>query len=236
MNSNVQDDTIDLKELFFSLISEWKVITLCILLSIVSAIIYLRATENVYQTDALVQIKSNKSSPLAGLSSDMAAMASLAGLGGMGSSSTQSEIELLKSRAILGQAIKDLNLDIQIQPKENFFQKIVSDNNYIKTYTTQDILLKKEGQRLVIAQFQVPKFYENKALLLTFEDNKYKIHDYKTEQLLKEGELNRVLRDGPWNISVSGNINSGQQFILQKNSLPVAMSNMLKNFDAQEKG
>lgn len=236
MNSNVQDDTIDLKELFFSLIAEWKVITLCILLSIVSAIIYLRTTENVYQTDALVQIKSNKSSPLAGLSSDMAAMASLAGLGGMGSSSTQSEIELLKSRAILGQAIKDLNLDIQIQPKENFFQKIVSDNNYIKTYTTQDILLKKEGQRLVIAQFQVPKFYENKALLLTFEDNKYKIHDYKTEQLLKEGELNRVLRDGPWNISVSGNINSGQQFILQKNSLPVAMSNILKNFDAQEKG
>lgn len=236
MNSNVQDDTIDLKELFFSLISEWKVITLCILLSIVSAIIYLRTTENVYQTDALVQIKSNKSSPLAGLSSDMAAMASLAGLGGMGSSSTQSEIELLKSRAILGQAIKDLNLDIQIQPKENFFQKIVSDNNYIKTYTTQDILLKKEGQRLVITQFQVPKFYENKALLLTFEDNKYKIHDYKTEQLLKEGELNRVLRDGPWNISVSGNINSGQQFILQKNSLPVAMSNILKNFDAQEKG
>ena len=236
MNSNVQDDTIDLKELFFSLISEWKVITLCILLSIVSAIIYLCTTENVYQTDALVQIKSNKSSPLAGLSSDMAAMASLAGLGGMGSSSTQSEIELLKSRAILGQAIKDLNLDIQIQPKENFFQKIVSDNNYIKTYTTQDILLKKEGQRLVITQFQVPKFYENKALLLTFEDNKYKIHDYKTEQLLKEGELNRVLRDGPWNISVSGNINSGQQFILQKNSLPVAMSNMLKNFDAQEKG
>ena len=236
MNSNVQDDTIDLKELFFSLIAEWKVITLCILLSIVSAIIYLRTTENVYQTDALVQIKSNKSSPLAGLSSDMAAMASLAGLGGMGSSSTESEIELLKSRAILGQAIKDLNLDIQIQPKENFFQKIVSDNNYIKTYTTQDILLKKEGQRLVIAQFQVPKFYENKALLLTFEDNKYKIHDYKTEQLLKEGELNRVLRDGPWNISVSGNINSGQQFILQKNSLPVAMSNILKNFDAQEKG
>ena len=100
MNSNVQDDTIDLKELFFSLISEWKVITLCILLSIVSAIIYLCTTENVYQTDALVQIKSNKSSPLAGLSSDMAAMASLAGLGGMGSSSTQSEIELLKLEEI----------------------------------------------------------------------------------------------------------------------------------------
>ena len=59
MNSNVQDDTIDLKELFFSLIAQWKLISLCILLSIVSAIIYLRTTETIYQTDALVQIKSN---------------------------------------------------------------------------------------------------------------------------------------------------------------------------------
>ncbi|WP_218673010.1 hypothetical protein, partial [Klebsiella pneumoniae] len=71
--------------------------------------------------------------------------------------------------------------------------------------------------------FQVPKFYENKALLLTVEDNKYTIHDYKTEQLLKKGELNQALRDGSWNISISGNIKSGQQFILQKNSLPIAV-------------
>jgi len=47
MNSNVQDDTIDLKELFFSLIAEWKIISLCVLLSLVSAFIYLRTTETV---------------------------------------------------------------------------------------------------------------------------------------------------------------------------------------------
>lgn len=236
MNSNVQDDTIDLKELFFSLIAEWKIISLCILLSLVSAFIYLRTTETVYQTDALLQIKSNTSSPLAGLSSDMAAMASLAGLGGMGNSSTQGEIELLKSRAILGQAIKDLNLDILIQPKKNIFQKILSDNNYIKTHTPQGILLEEANHKLAINKFQVPKFYENKALLIIFKDNKYTIYDHKTEQILQEGKLNQVLRNGSWNINISGSIKSGQPFVIQKHSLPIAMSNILKNFNAQEKG
>ncbi|MGE8560899.1 MAG: Wzz/FepE/Etk N-terminal domain-containing protein, partial [Acinetobacter sp.] len=62
-NSNTNDDTIDLKELFFSLIEQWKVIVLCILLTLICAILYLRTTHEQYQTDALVQIKSNKSSP-----------------------------------------------------------------------------------------------------------------------------------------------------------------------------
>lgn len=236
MNSNVQDDTIDLKELFFSLIAEWKIISLCVLLSLVSAFIYLRTTDTIYQTDALLQIKSNTSSPLAGLSSDMAAMASLAGVGGMGNSSTQGEIELLKSRAILGQAIKDLNLDILIQPKKNIFQKVLSDNNYIKTYTPQAILLEETNQKLEITKFQVPKNYENKALLIIFKDSKYTIYDHKTERILQEGKLNQVLSNGSWNINISGSIKSGQPFIIQKNSLPIAMSNILNNFNVQEKG
>lgn len=236
MNSNVQDDTIDLKELFFLLIAEWKIISLCVLLSLVSVFIYLRTTDTIYQTDALLQIKSNTSSPLAGLSSDMAAMASLAGVGRMGNSSTQGEIELLKSRAILGQAIKDLNLDILIQPKKNIFQKVLSDNNYIKTYTPQGILLEEANHKLAINEFQVPKFYENKALLIIFKDNKYTIYDHKTKQILQEGKLNQSLRNGSWNINISGSIKSGQPFIIQKNSLPIAMSNILNNFNVQEKG
>lgn len=236
MNSNEQDDTIDLKELFFSLIAEWKIISLCVLLSLVSVFIYLRTTGTVYQTDALLQIKSNTSSPLAGLSSDMAAMASLSGVGGMGNSSTQGEIELLKSRAILGQAIKDLNLDILIQPKKNIFQKVLSDNNYIKTYTPQAILLEETNQKLAITKFQVPKNYENKALLIIFKDSKYTIYDHKTERILQEGKLNQVLSNGSWNINISGSIKSGQPFIIQKNSLPIAMSNILNNFNVQEKG
>ncbi|MFX5701172.1 Wzz/FepE/Etk N-terminal domain-containing protein, partial [Acinetobacter baumannii] len=51
------EDTIDLKELFFSLIAQWKLIVLCILISLVCALIYLRVTPNTYSVDALVQVE-----------------------------------------------------------------------------------------------------------------------------------------------------------------------------------
>ncbi len=241
MNPNTSldtEDTIDLKELFFSLIEQWKTIILCILIALVSAFLYLTSTTPIYQTDALIEVKSNKSSPLAGLSSEMAAMASFAGLGGVGGSSIQSETELLKSRAIFGKAIQDLHLDIHFSPKINTLQKILSNDHFIKSYTTQglSISLKNKNQNLSISEFKIPKFYENKELLLVFKNNTYTIFDNKTEQILKKGIVGQPLVDGTWSIHISGNLTSEQEFIIQKSSLPNAMSNILKKFNVSEKG
>lgn len=242
MNPNTSldtEDTIDLKELFFSLIEQWKTIILCILIALVSAFLYLTITTPIYQTDALIQIKSNKSSPLAGLSSEMAAMASFAGLGGIGNSSIQSETELLKSRAIFGKAIQDLHLDIHFYPKTNTLQKILSNNDdFIKSYTIQglSVALNNKNQNLIISEFKIPKFYENKELLLAFKNNTYTIFDNKTEQILKKGIVGQPLVDGTWSIHISGNLTSEQEFIIQKSSLPNAMSNILKKFNVSEKG
>ncbi|WP_171501116.1 polysaccharide biosynthesis tyrosine autokinase [Acinetobacter towneri] len=241
MNPNTSldtEDTIDLKELFFSLIEQWKTIILCILIALVSAFLYLTSTTPIYQTDALIEVKSNKSSPLAGLSSEMAAMASFSGLGGVGGSSIQSETELLKSRAIFGKAIQDLHLDIHFSPKINTLQKILSNDDFIKSYTTQglSISLKNKNQNLSISEFKIPKFYENKELLLVFKNNTYTIFDNKTEQILKKGIVGQPLVDGTWNIHISGNLTSEQEFIIQKSSLPNAMSNILKKFNVSEKG
>lgn len=236
-NSNLNDDTIDLKELFFSLIEQWKIIFICILLAVVCAFLYIASTNAQYQTDALVQIKSNKSSPLAGLSSDMAAMASLAGLGGIGGgSSTQSEIELLKSRAIFGKAIQDLHLDLNIQAEQSFFQKILSSNDYIKQYSPQGILLTEKNNHISISRFDIPKYYENKNLRLVIKSDQYLINDTKTDERLIQGKLNQISKQGEWYIDISGRIEAEQVFSVQKNSLPAAMSTILKNFNAQEKG
>ncbi|MFS4157679.1 hypothetical protein B8U75_02150, partial [Acinetobacter baumannii] len=50
-NTNTED-TIDLKELFFSLIAQWKLIALCVILSVVCALLYLRVTPDTYSVDA----------------------------------------------------------------------------------------------------------------------------------------------------------------------------------------
>ncbi|HCL58984.1 MAG TPA: tyrosine protein kinase, partial [Acinetobacter sp.] len=67
------EDTIDLKELFFSLIAQWKLITICILLSLIAALLYLRITPDTYNVDALVQVEDSKgaSSALLGDLSNM---------------------------------------------------------------------------------------------------------------------------------------------------------------------
>ena len=107
-NSKTNDDTIDLKELFFSLIAQWKVIALCVILSLICALLYLRITPNTYSTDALVQVEESKGAGAAALLGDLSSVVDQ-------KSPAQAEIEILKSRMVLGQVIQDLNLNIQIQ-------------------------------------------------------------------------------------------------------------------------
>ena len=104
-NTNTED-TIDLKELFFSLIAQWKLIALCVILSLVCALLYLRTTPDTYSVDALVQVEESKGTSAA-LLGDLSSMIEQ-------KQPAQAEIELLKSRLVLGSFIKNLNLDLNI--------------------------------------------------------------------------------------------------------------------------
>ena len=121
-NTNTED-TIDLKELFFSLIAQWKLIALCVILSLVCALLYLRTTPDTYQVDALVQVEENKgaSAALLGDLSDMIEQKSPA----------QAEIEILKSRLVLGTVIDRLNLNIRIHGTEDsFWSRLLNKHEY----------------------------------------------------------------------------------------------------------
>jgi tyrosine-protein kinase Etk/Wzc len=231
------EDNINLKEIFFSLLESWKIIGLCILLTSLCAVLYLQTTAKQYQTDALVQIKSTKASPLAGLSSEMAAMASLTGLAGAaGGSNTQAELELLKSRTILGQAIQDLNLDLQIQAKQGLFSKFFSNDSFEKQYTPQGLLLKNAENYLYFIKFEPPKALENRNLNFILNQDKYTVYDEKTEKLLIQGQLGKTVNKNNWKIQINGSPQNQAEFLIQKNSLPAAMSIVKKNFNAQENG
>lgn len=100
------EDTIDLKELFFSLLAQWKLIALCIILSLVCALLYLRTTPDTYAVDAMVQVEDNKGASAA-LLGDLSSMMEQ-------KSPAQAEIEILKSRLVLGTVIDRLNLNIRV--------------------------------------------------------------------------------------------------------------------------
>ncbi|MFX7242859.1 Wzz/FepE/Etk N-terminal domain-containing protein, partial [Acinetobacter baumannii] len=113
---------MDLKELFFSLIAQWKLIVLCILISLVCALIYLRVTPNTYSVDALVQVEDTKSAASAALLGELSKMVDQ-------KSPAQAEIEVLTSRMVLGQVINNLNLDITIKNHDDtFFNRLLSQD------------------------------------------------------------------------------------------------------------
>lgn len=233
------EDTIDLRELFFSLIAQWKLILLCVLLAIVFALLYLRVTPDTYSVDALVQVESQKGGASAALLGQE--LSSIMDGAGIGQQLAQAEIEILRSRLVVGTTIEKLNLDISIQPKNNsVFQKLISVSNFETQYSSRGVSVENDTDRFDIQQFTVPNKYLNSALLLTLTDNKeITLTDLDKEEVVFKGKLNQnnilSTRDGLWKVTIFGN-SLQDEYVITKQALPTAVSDFLDNYSAAERG
>lgn len=233
------EDTIDLRELFFSLIAQWKLILLCVLLAIVFALLYLRVTPDTYSVDALVQVESQKGGASAALLGQE--LSSIMDGAGIGQQLAQAEIEILRSRLVVGTTIEKLNLDISIQPKNNsVFQRLISVSNFETQYSSRGVSVENDTDRFDIQQFTVPNKYLNSALLLTLTDNKeITLTDLDKEEVVFKGKLNQnnilSTRDGLWKVTIFGNPLQ-DEYVITKQALPTAVNNVLDSFSAAERG
>ena len=167
-NSSTSEDTIDLKELFFSLIAQWKLIALCIIFSLICALLYLRVTQPIYATDAMVLVEDSKSAASAALLGELSQLS-----GAMGQKSpADAEIEVLRSRMVLGQVIRDLNLDIEIKaPEDSAFNRLISEKKSTVDYTPTEVVYQNKSSVVQIKQLNVPDFYLDEPLQLKFNES-----------------------------------------------------------------
>lgn len=234
-NSKTNDDTIDLKELFFSLIAQWKVIALCVILSLICALLYLRVTPNTYSTDALVQVEESKGAGAAALLGDLSSVVEQ-------KSPAQAEIEILKSRMVLGTVIQDLNLNIQIQDDEDGkLHRLFNKDEILLDYRKDGVFYQKNQSSFLIKQFNVPAFYQNKALTLDLTTpNQFKLIDVEKEQVIFTGKLNQlnqnIDRYGSWYIEIESKAPFKQTFTIVKQSLPAAVTSLNADYSVAEKG
>lgn len=104
---NRHDDEIDLMQLVGSIWDgRWIIIAVTLAFTVLG-VGYALIQTPIYRADALIQVE-EKQGGLPG-------MADLAGILGEASSSS-AEIELIKSRRVLGTVVENLNLDIQVTP------------------------------------------------------------------------------------------------------------------------
>ncbi|GAM33054.1 tyrosine-protein kinase, autophosphorylates [Acinetobacter calcoaceticus] len=234
MNQNTNtEDTIDLKELFFSLIAQWKLIALCIILSLVCALLYLRVTPDTYSVDALVQVEDSKGASAA-LLGDLSQMIEQ-------KSPAQAEIEILRSRLVLGSVIKDLHLNIQISSTENTLtHRLLNDSEYKTEYTKKSVLFKDNLKSFEVREFEVPAYYLDRNLLLNFDKQSLRLTDPETEEVILTVPLNQANHvagpHGLWKVAIFTKDQLDPTYNIKNLSIPAAVNALSLNYSVAERG
>lgn len=223
------EDTIDLKELFFSLIAQWKLIILCVILSMICALLYLKTTPDTYSVDALVQVEENKGASAA-LLGDLSNMIDQ-------KQPAQAEIEILKSRLVLGQVISALNLDIVISGEKNsFFSRLINNEPYNTDYQSKLIKFTDNDISFEIRDFEIPQKYLDTGLILKFNDNQFSLISPSTNQVIFSSPLNQNNQNGEWKVSIFSPLKINEEYAIVKRSLPEAIKSVMANYSVAEKG
>ena len=137
----IEDDEIDLRELFSAIwFYKWPILLTTILFGLGGVIYALTATP-VYQADAMLEVAGNKNQVLGELSDLLADNRTPA----------DTEIELIKSRLVLGKTIKQLGLNINSTPKDSFLSYLIPS---------------KRAKQVEIGEFTVSDVWQNRSFTL----------------------------------------------------------------------
>ena len=220
MATSKKEDT-DLSEFIKTLAKNWHIMAPCIILSAIVGVFVAMWLRPIYQVDALLQIetKNNKQSGMMG------------SLGALFASSSpaETEMELIKSRQVMGSAVEKMRLDLIANPLNK-----------------SDRLLHKEG-RLELSNFNVPwnnlpKEERGKSWTVIAKDSLggFDLYDHN-EKLVLSGNAGTTYHFAYAGDSASFGIfradfRKGQRFAISKMNRLDAIDVFRQAFSVKEKG
>ena len=156
-------------------------------------------------------------------------------------SPAQAEIEILKSRLILGSVIDRLNLDLRISSLEdNLRNRLLQKTEYQTEYQPQYVRFKENDKSFEIRQFEIPAALLDKNLILKFQGQSFSLTDPENQTILFRGALNQALigqsAQGLWKIEISTRDQFNGNYQIKKLSLPAAINLITTNYSVAEKG
>ena len=115
-----KDDAIDLKKILTKLLDKWLWFVISIAICLTIAVIYSRYTAPNYQINAKLLVNDDEKG--GGLGKDVGALMDLGGI--MGSkNSVDNEVEILKTRFLMEQVVRELKLNIIYSRKSNLVSR-----------------------------------------------------------------------------------------------------------------
>ncbi|ELS8949501.1 polysaccharide biosynthesis tyrosine autokinase [Vibrio fluvialis] len=212
-------DEIELGKLFGIIFdSKWIILLTTLLFSLVGVAFALLSTP-IYKADSLIQIEQKSSGGIGSLVGDMGELFS-------SESSATTEIEIIKSRMILGDTVDKFNLTTVVEP------------SYFPFFGKGLARIRGDLSSISVKRFVIPEFAQESTHTIVVLDN-----DQQTYQLLRDGRVvlkgqaGALAKKDGYEVFVSSfYANDGFEFSIAKRSQLEAIEWLKQNLSVSERG
>lgn len=218
--SRQADDEIDLGKLFGIILdAKWLILCTVVLFSIIGVGVAILSTP-IYKADALIQIESKSSGGISAMVGDMGELFSA-------ESSATTEIEIIKSRMILGGTVDKFNLTTVVSP------------NYMPIVGKGLARLQGEQISLSVSRFNIPSYAVGIPLTLEVIDSEKQtfrlIED--DNNVILEGKVGELIEKNGYQFLATEMIaQDGASFTVSKVSKLDAINKLQENLSISERG
>ena len=231
-----RDEDLDLRALLGTLLdNKWLITSITVVFFLISVLYAILATP-IYQASASVQVE-QKAPTLPGMSDLTETL-------GISTSQAVTEIQLLTSRKVIGQAVENLKMDIEAQPKRlpligSFLARQFVADHPGEVAAPVFGLSRYDwgGSQLDVFQLDVPAdLLDEKLLLIAGDHNTYTLQD-PDGNVLVNGHVGQVVNANGVTMQVRGmQANPGTRFRIVRHSHMDTIAVLQKKIEAEEQG
>ncbi|CAK4070551.1 polysaccharide biosynthesis tyrosine autokinase [Vibrio sp. 16] len=213
-------DEIDLGKLLGILLdAKWLIIVVTAIFAVAGVAIALLSTP-IYKADALIQIEQKSSGGISAMVGDMGELFSQ-------ESSATTEIEIIKSRMILGDTVDKFNLTTVASP------------SYLPLVGKGIARLSGDLNRITISRYELPDYalgMEHKLIVLDAEKKQYQLVR-EDERVVLEGTTGKLAQNEDYTLFVTDlQSSTGFEFSIGKRSRLEAIEWLKRNLSISERG
>ncbi|WP_044365165.1 polysaccharide biosynthesis tyrosine autokinase [Vibrio fluvialis] len=214
-----QSDEIDLGKLFGILLdAKWLIIATTFIFAVVGVVFALLSTP-IYKADALIQIEQKSSGGISSLVGDMGELFA-------SESSATTEIEIIKSRMILGDTVDKFNLTTVVEPQ------------YFPVVGKGLARLSGERNLLSISRFTVPQLFLEQPYTIVVVNAEAKTYQLVADdRVILEGKAGELAEKNGYELFVTDvESTDGFEFAVAKRSELDAIEWIKQNLSVSERG